>query len=80
MVSVLALNKLELKDMITAEMVKPGAAVVGWLRTRARALGLVLGIVFLLIISFVVSGLIHALMPAKSAAWRTVARAPAPPW
>jgi membrane protein len=45
--------------------VKPGAAVVGWLRTRARAFGLIIGIVFLLIISFVISGLIHALMPAN---------------
>jgi len=52
--------------------VKPGAAVVGWLRTRARALGLVLGIVFLLIISFVVSGLIHALMPANMQVWTGV--------
>lgn len=52
--------------------VKPGAAVVGWLRTRARALGLVLGVVFLLIISFVISGLIHALMPANMEVWAGV--------
>jgi membrane protein len=52
--------------------VKPGAAVVGWLRTRARAFGLIIGIVFLLIVSFVVSGLIHALMPVNVRVWTGV--------
>ena len=37
MVSVLALNKLELRDMITAEMVEnPGAGGVGRYRSPAR--------------------------------------------
>ena len=49
---------------------KPGDAVVGWLRTRARAFGLLVGIAFLLIISFVVSGLIKAMIPGDTQAWQ----------
>jgi len=49
---------------------KPGEAVVGWLRTRARAFGLLVGIAFLLIISFVVSGLIKAMIPGDTMAWQ----------
>ncbi|MBB3228495.1 membrane protein [Luteibacter sp. Sphag1AF] len=48
---------------------KPGEAVVGWLRTRARAFGLLVGIAFLLIISFVISGLIQAMVPGDTLAW-----------
>lgn len=49
---------------------KPGEAVAGWLSTRARAFGLLVGIAFLLIISFVVSSLIQALIPGDTVAWQ----------
>jgi membrane protein len=49
---------------------KPGEAVVGWLRTRARAFGLLVGIAFLLIISFVINGLIKAMIPGDTTAWQ----------
>lgn len=52
--------------------VKPGATVVGWLRTRARAFGLLIGITFLLIVSFVISGLIQLVVPGDSTAWTCV--------
>jgi membrane protein len=51
---------------------KPGEAVAGWLSTRARAFGLLVGIAFLLIISFVVSSLIQALIPGDTIAWQVV--------
>ncbi|MGF6494052.1 membrane protein [Luteibacter sp. 621] len=51
---------------------KPGEAVVGWLSTRARAFGLLIGIAFLLIISFVVSSLIQAVIPGDTVAWQVV--------
>jgi membrane protein len=53
---------------------KPGTgeALVGWLRTRARALGLLVGITFLLIVSFVVSALIQTFVPGDSSAWLVV--------
>lgn len=49
---------------------KPGEAVVGWLKTRARAFGLLVGVAFLLIVSFVVSGLIQAMIPNDTQAWQ----------
>jgi membrane protein len=53
---------------------KPGTsqAVFGWLRTRARALGLLIGITFLLIVSFVISALIQTFVPGDSMAWLVV--------
>ncbi|UPG96226.1 YihY/virulence factor BrkB family protein [Luteibacter aegosomatissinici] len=51
---------------------KPGEAVAGWLSTRARAFGLLIGIAFLLIISFVVSSLIQAVIPGNTVAWQVV--------
>ncbi|KAF1005818.1 MAG: hypothetical protein GAK28_03039 [Luteibacter sp.] len=51
---------------------KPGEAVVGWLKTRARAFGLLVGVAFLLIVSFVISGLIQAMIPNDTQAWQIV--------
>lgn len=52
--------------------IKPGATLVGWLRTRARAFGLLIGITFLLIVSFVISGLIQLVVPGNSTTWTCV--------
>lgn len=47
--------------------------VIGlWLKARARAFGLVIGIAFLMIISFAVSALIHLMIPYGSVAWSIV--------
>lgn len=47
--------------------------VIGiWLKARARAFALVIGIAFLLIISFAVSALIHLMIPYGSTAWSIV--------
>lgn len=47
--------------------------VIGmWLKARARAFALVIGIAFLLIISFAVSALIHLMIPYDSTAWSIV--------
>lgn len=51
---------------------KPGAAVGTWLRARAHALALLVGIVFLLIISFVVSALIQLLVPGNTLVWQVI--------
>lgn len=48
---------------------KPGKAVTAWLWARARAIGLLIGIAFLLIVSFVVSTLIRIFVPLDSWAW-----------
>jgi membrane protein len=48
---------------------KPGKAVTAWLWARARAIGLLVGILFLLIVSFVVSTLIRIFVPVDSLAW-----------
>lgn len=48
---------------------KPGKFVTGWLWARARAIGLLIGFTFLLIVSFVVSALIRIFVPADSLAW-----------
>ncbi len=47
---------------------KPGAAVGAWLRTRAHALALLVGIAFLLVISFMLSGIIQWLVPGNTLA------------
>lgn len=49
---------------------KPGAAIGAWLRARAHAFALLVGIGFLLIISFVVSATIQALIPGQDALWK----------
>jgi membrane protein len=47
--------------------------VVGvWLKARARAFGLLIGIAFLLVISFVASALIHMLIPHNAVVWSAV--------
>lgn len=47
-----------------------GHGVIGhWLKARARAFGLLVGIAFLLIVSFAASALIHLLIPHAIAAW-----------
>jgi len=47
-------------------------AVISWLSMRARAVGLLVGIFFLLIVSFVVTAIIQALLPGETAAWQVV--------
>jgi membrane protein len=47
-------------------------SVFAWLRERLRALGLVLGLAFLLIVSFAVSALIRLLVPQGTLAWTVV--------
>lgn len=51
---------------------RPGKAVTAWLWARARAIGLLVGIAFLLIVSFVVSTLIGIFVPADSRIWNIV--------
>jgi membrane protein len=51
---------------------KPGAAVGQWMRTRAHALALLVGIGFLLVISFVLSGLIEAMVPSNTFTWLVI--------
>jgi membrane protein len=48
------------------------AAIGIWLKARARAFALVIGIAFLLIISFAVSALIHLMIPYDTLAWSIV--------
>jgi membrane protein len=54
--------------------VKPGKAVTAWLWARARAIALVVGVAFLLIVSFVVSTLIRIVVPADSLIWIGIER------
>lgn len=52
---------------------KPGEAVGAWLRARARAFALLGGVAFLLIVSFVVSAIIQALLGGgEGAMWTAV--------
>jgi membrane protein len=48
------------------------AVISSWLKARARAFGLLIGIAFLLIVSFVVSALIHLFIAADTATWSAV--------
>lgn len=50
----------------------PNNAIGIWLKARARAFALVIGIAFLLIISFAVSALIHLMIPYNTIAWSIV--------
>jgi len=45
---------------------KPGGAVGAWLRTRTRALALLVGIAFLMVISFLLSGIIKLMVPGDT--------------
>jgi membrane protein len=49
---------------------KPGAAIGAWLRARAHAFALLIGVGFLLITSFVVSAAIQALIPGQDTLWK----------
>lgn len=51
---------------------RPGAAVGAWLRTRAHALALLVGIAFLLVVSFLLSGVIQLLVPGNTMAWQII--------
>ena len=51
---------------------RPGAAVGAWLRTRAHALALLVGIAFLLVVSFLLSGLIQLMVPGNTKAWQII--------
>lgn len=53
---------------------KPGKAITAWLWARARAISLLVGMAFLLIVSFVVSAFIHLFVPADSLAWSIAER------
>lgn len=47
----------------------PGAAIGAWLRARARAVALLMGIGFLLVIFFILGTLVRALIPDEGAVW-----------
>jgi membrane protein len=51
---------------------KPGEAVGTWVRARARAVALLGGMAFLLIISFVVSAVIQSVMGSEGTMWTAV--------
>lgn len=51
---------------------RPGAAVGAWLRTRAHAVALLVGIAFLLVISFVITAAIQLLVPGDTLAWQVI--------
>jgi membrane protein len=53
---------------------KPGKAVTAWLWARARAIALLVGVTFLLIVSFVVSTAIRIFVPVDSWMWNIVER------
>jgi membrane protein len=48
---------------------RPGKAITAWLWARARAIALLVGVTFLLIVSFVVSTLIRFFVPTDSWIW-----------
>ena len=49
---------------------KPGAAINAWLRARALAFALLVGLAFMLVVSFIVSGVIHFIVPRHTLAWQ----------
>jgi membrane protein len=51
---------------------KPKRAVSAWLRARGRAFGLLLGMAFLLIVSFAVSALIKTVVPGDTGLWTAI--------
>lgn len=51
---------------------KPGGAVLGWLRARMHAFGLLLSLAFLLVISFGASALIALFVRGDTIAWQIV--------
>jgi membrane protein len=59
-------------DRVWRVKAKPGEAVGAWLRARARAFALLGGITFMLIISFLVSALIQAVVRGDGTVWKIV--------
>ncbi|NID15140.1 YihY/virulence factor BrkB family protein [Luteibacter yeojuensis] len=59
-------------DRVWRVKAKPGEAVGAWLRARARAFALLGGITFMLIISFIVSALIQALVRGDGVVWKVL--------
>lgn len=59
-------------DRVWRVKAKPGEAVGAWLRARARAFALLGGIAFMLIISFIVSALIQALVRGDGFVWKVL--------
>lgn len=57
-------------DRVWRVKAKPGEAVGAWLRARARAFALLGGIAFMMIVSFIVSALIQALVRGEGAVWK----------
>jgi membrane protein len=53
---------------------RPGKAITAWLWARARAISLLIGVAFLMIVSFVVSTAIGIFVPADSLAWTIAER------
>jgi membrane protein len=51
---------------------RPGGAVLGWLRARMHALGLLLSLAFLLVISFSASAFIAVFVHGGTAAWQVL--------
>ncbi len=51
---------------------RPGAAIGAWLLARARALALLGGIGFMLIVTFVVSGVLQLVLRADTVAWHII--------
>lgn len=48
---------------------KPGAAIGAWLRARAHAVGVLAGLGFLLVISFIISTLVRSALPGEGHVW-----------
>lgn len=51
---------------------EPGAAIGAWLRARARAMALLVGIGFLLVIFFILGTLIRSAIPEEGAVWNVL--------
>ena len=51
---------------------KPGNAIGAWLRARARALALLGGIGFMMIVTFVVSAVLQLAVPGETLAWAII--------
>jgi membrane protein len=49
---------------------KPGAPVSAWLRTKAHSIAVLLGLAFMLIVSFVASGAVHFIVQRHTLAWQ----------
>lgn len=59
-------------DRVWRVKAKPGEAVGAWLRARARAFALLGGMAFMMIVSFIVSALIQALIRGDGTTWKVI--------